>query len=88
MGTHDEQRNIRGFPEGMEVSFAAQREQIMRRASGFNQLYEYLSIKEVDPAVASEFTQGIVPPPVHAPPIDPKESKLPPMHNTRQGSKH
>lgn len=48
LGSHDEQRDIRNLIDGTEVSLSAQKSLVMRRASGFNQLLEYLTIKEID----------------------------------------
>ena len=53
MGTLDEHRDIRNQVQGMETVFATQKQQALRRASGFNQLFEYLSIKEHDPTAAA-----------------------------------
>ena len=46
MGTLEDHRHIRNHVQAMEVSFSTQRKEAIRRASGFNQLYEYLLIKE------------------------------------------
>lgn len=46
MGTLEDHRHIRNHVQAMEVSFSTQRKEAIRRASGFNQLFEYLSIKE------------------------------------------
>lgn len=48
LGTHDEQCDIRNHITASEVSLSAQKSLVMRRASGFNQLFEYLTIKELD----------------------------------------
>jgi hypothetical protein len=64
----------------MEGYFNTEQQQTMRRASGFNQLYEYLMVKEQDPAVPAQFTQGQTAVPVPAPPI-PGPSSIPPLNS-------
>ena len=61
LGIQDEHRDIKNLVHGMELSFAENKQQSMRRASGFNQLYEFLSVKEQDPLAETEFTQSITP---------------------------
>jgi hypothetical protein len=53
LGSQDERCDIHNLVHGMKVSFSFDKALTMRRASGFNQLYEYLSIKEQDPAVSA-----------------------------------
>jgi hypothetical protein len=71
----------------MEVSFSTQRNEVIRRASGFNQLYEYLLIKDsvdaTDPGV-----QNVGHIPISSPYLVEKES-LPhiPSKNTKKGKK-
>jgi hypothetical protein len=51
MGTMDEHRDIRNQIQAMEATFTVHKKQAIRRASGFNHLFEFLSIKEQDSAV-------------------------------------
>lgn len=77
LGTQDEHRDIRNLVQGMECSFAAHKQQSLRRASGFNQLYEYLSVKEQDPAAATEFTQNFTPTSYPLPTLSHNNIRLP-----------
>jgi len=56
MGSQDDYCDIRNQVHAMETSFATKKEQALRRASGFNQLFEYLTIKELDPTAAAAAT--------------------------------
>jgi hypothetical protein len=53
LGALDERRDIHTFAHGMQASFNFDKRLTMRRASGLNMLFEYLSIKEQDPAVSA-----------------------------------
>jgi hypothetical protein len=61
LGMQDEHRDIKNLVRGMDSSFAENKNQSMRRASGFNQLFEFLSIKEQDPLAETEFSQAVTP---------------------------
>lgn len=93
MGTLDDHRDTYNLIQGMESTFKMKKEEALRRASGFNQLYEYLLIKEQNlndaPAAAMTANDALIPPPIfgsrisrdvpiEAPLIEPLES-LPPM---------
>ena len=88
LGVLDELHDIRHHIHGMEVSLAAKKELTMRRASGFNQVFEYLVTKELDPAATTTFFDEL-PPPISAPQLH-EEIILPaqqPKHASRQNKK-
>ncbi|KAF8816389.1 hypothetical protein BYT27DRAFT_7248275 [Phlegmacium glaucopus] len=90
LGTNDEHCDIRNQIQGMEVSFGAKKEVAIRRASRFNQLYKYLSVKEQDlaAAAAAEFTQGIGPRQMAAPDLPTSQFTHPTLIPwTRKGKK-
>ena len=66
LGVLDELQDIRHHIHGMEVSLAAKKELTMRRASGFNQVFEYLVSKELDAAATTTFFDEL-PLPIPAP---------------------
>jgi hypothetical protein len=68
----------------MEVSLAAKQELTMRWASGFNQLYEFLVIKELDAAATTTFFDK-VPHPISAPELH--EESLSPVAKSKRASR-
>jgi hypothetical protein len=89
MGTLDDHRDIRNQIQGMETMFSTLKNQTLRRSSGFNQLFEYLSIKEQRPAGTHESFDSNLNPvsepdqyPISAPDINPVDS-LPPIASSK-----
>ena len=86
LGAMDERREIHDLAHGLEASFSFDKRLTMRRASGFNMLYEYLSIKEQDPDAAAAAAAADLnlnnPLPVSAPEIDADET-LPKLKSSR-----
>jgi hypothetical protein len=78
LGTLDEHRDIRNHLQGVDKMLTIQKEITMRRASGLNQLFEYLVIKE-QAAVDNPPTAVL---PVSAPDIGQPE-KLPPIQSSK-----
>jgi len=84
METLDGYRDIQNQIQGMERTFSIQKDQAIRRASGLNQIFEYLTIKEQDPAVkstaaaTSEYLSG-----TNLAPINAEAESLPPVASKR-----
>ena len=92
LGTHDEQRDIQNHINASEVSLSAQKLLVMRRASGFNQLFEYLTIKEVNvdaDAVAANDGAVSITQNVPAPHLSNDPPDLPPLNlRSKKGKKY
>ena len=87
LGTIDEHRDIRNQIQGLHSVLSVQKEQVMRRASGLNQLFEYLVNKELDvtpaaSAAAAAASAAITSLQVTAPILGQKES-LPKIKSSR-----
>jgi hypothetical protein len=87
MGNLEDHREIRNQIQAMEDYFSTLKGQSMRRSAGFYQLYEYLVIKEQDPAAAAAATSSndsqIL---VRAPIVDDAEH-LPALKTSKKGKK-
>ena len=87
LGIRDEHRDIKNLVHGMELSFAENKQECMRRASGFNQLYEFLSVKEQDPVAETEFTQSITPSLYPQPHLHTENIPLPDIASRNKGKR-
>jgi hypothetical protein len=82
LGTHDEERDIRNMIHGTEVSLSAKKSQVLRRAAGFHQLFEYLNIKEAGAAATDGNIHPNIYPPSQSQPFTDDTLELPKI-NTR-----
>ena len=87
MGSIDKYRDIRNQIQAMEGTYLVKKEQAIRRASGFNQLFKFLFIKEGDSdfaakATSSPFTSmpAVPPPAVNETVIFPFTKTLPTLN--------
>lgn len=91
LAAYEENCDIRNMIQGTEVSLQAKKSHVMRRASGFNELFEYLTIKEANADVDGEKAEKNHPsifvlnqttrptPPIH-PNISSQTSNLPTLN--------
>jgi len=87
MGTLEVHREIRNQIQAMEDYFSTQKELSIRRSAGFHQLFEYLVIKEEDPAAAAAAASlNVTHFPVRAPVLD-EEEPLPALKTSKKGKK-
>jgi hypothetical protein len=83
MGTLDDHRDIRNLVQAMEISYATERQQTLRRAAGYNQLFEYLTIKEQNPIASTTTGPENLPIPLPSS----SQSQLRPLVTSRKGKK-